>query len=84
VLATLAPEWLKPQVQPEWCARYAERSADDRLPKDQTERDALSATHGADSYSLLARPDQAVAQAEWAWRKELPAVRIREQTWAQQ
>jgi transposase len=84
VLATVAPEWLKPQVHPEWFERYAERSEDYRLPKDKAEREALSATSGEDGYTLLARLEQAATQAEWGWRKDLPAVRILEQTWAQQ
>ena len=84
VLATVAPEWLKPQVQPEWFERYAERIEDYRLPKDQTERDALSATIGEDGYTLLARLDQGATQQEWAWLKDLPAVRTLEQTWTQQ
>src|SRR5690349_18610356 len=66
VLATVAPEWLKPQVQPDWFARYAERIEDYRLPKDQTERATLSATIGVDGYTLLARLDQATTQPEWA------------------
>ncbi len=84
MLATVAPEWLKPQVQPEWFARDAERLADYRLPKDPSERDALSATSGADGSTLLARLDQGATQPEWAWLKELGAVRLLEQTWAQQ
>jgi transposase len=43
----------------------------------------LSAPIGEDGYTLLAGIDQAAAQQAWAWLKELPAVRIREQTWAQ-
>jgi transposase len=84
VLATVAPEWLKPQIPPEWFERYGERIGDYRLPKDKTERETLSATIGADGYTLLASVVQAATQPEWAWLKELPAVRTLEQTWAQQ
>ena len=84
VLATVAPDWLKPQVQPDWFERYGERVEDYRLPKDKAERDALSATIGADGYTLLTSLEQAAALPEWAWLKELPAVRILEQTWVQQ
>jgi transposase len=41
-------------------------------------------TIGEDAYTLLASVDQAATQQEWAWLKGLPAVRILEQTWAQQ
>jgi transposase len=85
VVASVAPEWLKPQVQPEWFARDAERIADYRLPKDKGERDALSAPSGEDGYTLLACLDPAATQPEWAcWRTDLPAVRLLKQTWAQQ
>jgi transposase len=84
VLATVAPEWLKAQVQPEWFERYAERIEDYRLPKDKAERDALSATIGQDGYSLLASIERAAMQPAWAWLHELPAVRILAQTWTQQ
>src|SRR5258708_7114578 len=82
--ATVAPEWLKPHVQPEWFARYAERLADYRLPKDPGERDALSATIGEDGSTLRAGLDQAATQPEWAGLTDLPAGRILKQTWAQQ
>jgi transposase len=74
----------KPQVQPEWFERYAQRIEDYRLPKDKAERAALSATIGQDGYTLLASLEQAATQPECAWLKELPAVRVLEQTWAQQ
>ena len=44
----------------------------------------MSATIGDDGYTLLASLDQAATQPEWAWLKDLPAVRLLEQTWAQQ
>jgi transposase len=84
VVAAVAPAWLTPRVQPQWCARYAERSEDYRLPTDKAERDALSATSGEDGYTVLASLGQAATQPEWAWLKAVPAVRIREQTWTQQ
>lgn len=84
VLATVAPDWLRPQIPPEWFERYGERIEDYRLPKDKTERETLSATMGEDGYALLASIDQAGTQPEWAWLKELPAVCTLQQTWAQQ
>lgn len=84
VLATVAPEWLRPQIPPEWFERYGERIEDYRLPKEKTERAMLSATIGEDGYTLLASIHQTATQEEWAWLQELPAVRILEQIWAQQ
>ena len=84
MLATVAPDWLKAQIQPEWFERSAERIEDDRLPKEKAEREGLSRTIGADGYALLASIDQAATQEQWAWLKEVPAVRILAQIWAQQ
>jgi transposase len=83
VLATVAPDWLKEQVPPEWYERYGERIEDYRLPKDNTEREALSQRIGDDGYSLLACVEQA-AQQGMDWLQQLPAVQTLEQTWAQQ
>jgi transposase len=81
VLATVAPEWLKQQAKPEWFDRYGERIEDYRLPKDKTEREALSAIIGEDGYYLLDCIEQAHA---WAWLKQLPAVQAFAQIWKQQ
>jgi transposase len=83
VLATVAPDWLKEQVPPDWYARYGERIEDYRLPSDKREREALSQRIGDDGYYLLARVEQA-AQAGMDWLKPLPAVQTLAQTWAQQ
>ncbi|MGZ6308415.1 MAG: IS1182 family transposase [Ktedonobacterales bacterium] len=90
VLATVAPDWLKAHALPEWFVRYAERIEDYRLPKDKTEREALSVEIGDDGYHLLdgiehaATPHTPDDSDGWAWLKELPAVRTLEQVWAQQ
>jgi IS5 family transposase len=80
VLATVAPDWLKEQVPPDWYERYGERMEDYRLPKDKTEREALSQRIGDDGYYLLA----CVEQAGMDWLQQAPAVQTLEQTWAQQ
>src|SRR5262249_508877 len=58
VLATVAPDWLQEQVPAEWYERYGERMEDYRLPKDKTEREALSQRIGDDGYHLLASVEQ--------------------------
>ena len=78
----MAPEWLKEQVPPDWYERYGERIEDYRLPKDQTEREALSQRIGDDGYYLLARMEQA-AQEGMDWLRQAPAVQTLAQTWAQ-
>ncbi len=52
-LATVAPDWLRAQVTPEWFARYSVRVENYRLPKAETARVALAATIGADGFHLL-------------------------------
>jgi len=83
VLATVAPDWLKEQVTPEWYERYGERMDDYRLPKEKAEREALSRRIGDDGYHLLACLEQA-AQKGLEWLQHLPAVQTLEQIWAQQ
>jgi transposase len=83
VLATVAPDWLKEQVSPDWYERYGDRVEDYRLPKDKREREALSRRIGDDGFHLLASVKQA-AQEGMDWLQQLPAVQMLEQTWAQQ
>src|SRR6185437_8701864 len=81
VLATVAPDWLKQHAKTEWFDRYGERVEDYRLPKDKTEREALSAVIGEDGYYLLGCIEQA---HEMAWLQQLPAVQTLAQAWIQQ
>ena len=45
VLATVAPEWLKEQVPPEWYERYGERMEDYRLPKEKSGARGVEPAH---------------------------------------
>jgi len=83
VLATVAPDWLVQQVTPDWYERYGERMEDYRLPKEQTEREALSQRIGDDGCHLLARVEQAAAQG-LDWLQHVPAVQTLHRIWAQQ
>ena len=80
-LATVAPEWLLAQSQPEWLQRYGHRFEDERLPKDETEREAWAQTVGADGFCLLKAIYAAGAPA---WLREVPAVQLLRQVWVQQ
>jgi transposase len=80
VLATVAPEWLKEQVPPDWYERYGERIEDYRLPKDQAEREALAS---ASAMATICSPVQRGAGG-MDWLKQVPAVQTLEQIWAQQ
>jgi len=81
--STVAPDWLKEQVPPDWYERYGARMEDYRLPKEKAEREALSRRIGDDGYHLLASVEQA-AQEGMDWLQPLPAVQLLEQIWAQQ
>lgn len=80
-LATAAAEWLKPQIQARWLARYERRFDDYRLPKGQAERQALAEEIGADGHALLQAIFQSAAARDLC---ALPAVRILHQVWLQQ
>ena len=81
VLATVVPEWLKQQVKPEWFDRYSQRMEDYRLPKEKSERAALSTTIGEDGFFLLACIQQA---NEMQWLSNLPAIQTLSEVWKQQ
>lgn len=80
-LAVVDPDWLRARVPPAWFERYSVRVENSRLPKADSERQALAATIGADGYHLL----QAALdpQAPAAVRGE-PAVEVLRQVWVQQ
>lgn len=81
VLAEVAPEWLRDQMQPEWADRYGKRFENYRLPRDPAERKALAAVVGNDGLVLLralCAPDAPPVL------RHLPAVEILRQVWVQQ
>lgn len=80
-LATVAPDWLRGQLKPEWVDRYGERVDEYRLPKEKSERQVLLKVIGQDGQELL----EAIEQAnDLSWLKEVPAVKILKQVWEQQ
>ena len=81
VLAVSAPEWLKPQIEPEWIDCYERRFDEYRLPKEVPQREALAEQIGADGRQLL----RAIfAPASPGWLREVEAVRILHRVWLQQ
>ncbi len=79
-LAVVAPDWLGAQVRPDWYDRYGRRIETTRLPEAQAERDALTATMGADGVWLLTMLYDPTAPA---WLREIPAVQTLRQMWLQ-
>lgn len=80
-LATVAPEWLKTKLNPDWFERYGRRFEQYRLPKDKSEQQALAVTIGADGYELLSA---VYAQDAPTWLPQVSAVEILRQVWLQQ
>jgi transposase len=81
VLATVAPDWLRMRLKPEWGERYGERVDEYRLPKEKQDRQELLKTIGQDGQELL---EAIEAEHEQAWLKEVEAVKILHQVWEQQ
>jgi transposase len=80
-LATVAPDWLRHQVRPEWYERYSERFDEFRLPKEKAARQQLVETIGHDGYHMLERIYSAEALP---WLRQMPAVETLRQVWLQQ
>jgi transposase len=80
-LASVAPDWLQPHIQPHWLERYAHRAENYRLPKAETARQELAASVGADGYALLRAAYG--AEAPSLVRTEA-AIEVLRQVWIQQ
>jgi len=87
-LSEFSPEWVKAIAKPEWFARYGRRFEQMRLPKEQTERDALLVTIGEDGAFLLeavcAATEGPEHSAEAEQLRELPGVEFLRRMWIQQ
>jgi transposase len=80
-LAVVVPDWLRTQVPADWFERYGPPFSQWRLPKGQSERDALTETIGQDGYLLW---QMMVQSPRWACLRVIPAVQILRQVWLQQ
>jgi transposase len=65
----------------DWFDRYARRVENYRLPKLDSEREALGNLIGKDGFTLL---DAIYAQNSPQWLHQIPAVEILRQVWIQQ
>jgi transposase len=83
-LAVVAPAWLRSWVPGVWFDRYGQRLQDYRLPKSKEERTALAEQIGADGCHLLAVLDAPALPDALHGLRQLPAVGILREVWAQQ
>ena len=80
-LATVAPEWLRPQLDPTWAERYGPRFDDYRLPKEKAARQALAGVIGIDGFRLL---EAIYAPEAPTYLRPIPAVETLRRVWLQQ
>jgi transposase len=71
VLAVVAPDWLRSQVQPEWLVRYGHRVEEYRLPTSTEKHQALLHQVGQDVWGLLGAIQ---ADPQMHWMLSIPAV----------
>jgi transposase len=80
-LATVAPQWLRSWVPPEWFDRYSNRIEESRLPKGEEARYAHGEPIGADGFRLL---DAVYGPAAPEWLGQVPAVEVLRRVWLSQ
>jgi transposase len=80
VISTVAPEWLRERVRPEWEQRYVHRFDDHRLPKSEKARIEKGERIGADGNELL---DAIFSEGAPHWLREVPAVETLRRVWLQ-
>ncbi len=80
-LATVAPDWLKVRVEPDWYERYGQRLEAYRLPQDKHSREELATQIGQDGHQLL----EAIWQeTKVPWLRQIESVEVLRQVWIQQ
>ena len=77
----VAPAWLQAVTPPAWYDRYDGRVENYHLPKTDAARKALATVIGTDGRTLL---NAIEAATEHRWLREIPAVQILRQVWAEQ
>jgi transposase len=78
-LATVAPDWLRSHLSQDWWERYSTRLDNYKLPKAESERQALGASIGEDGFWLLGLIEE---ETELDWLTKLEAVRTLRWVWA--
>lgn len=80
VLAVVAPDWLRGQVQPEWLMRYGARASEFRFPSGAEKRQQFEYQVGQDGWGLLAAIK---ANPQNQWMLSIPAIDTLQRVWKQ-
>lgn len=80
VLAVIAPDWLRSQVQPDWLDRYGSRASDYRFPSGQEKRQQFLRQVGQDGWQVLMAIQ---ADSTVQWMLSIPAVDTLLRVWKQ-
>jgi transposase len=72
-LATVEPDWLMNHLHSDWFDRYSRRVENYRLPKLDSEQEALGNLIGKDGFALL---DAIYAPSSPEWLRQIKAVQI--------
>jgi transposase len=80
VLAVVAPDWLRNQVQPEWLERYGCRSEEYRFPSGEDKRQQFLHQVGQVGWNLRASIE---ADIQSHWMLSIPALDTLQRVWKQ-
>jgi transposase len=80
VLAVVAPDWLRGQVQPEWLERYGAHASDYRFPSGEDKRQQFLHQVGQDGWRLLTAIQ---ADPTSHWMLSIPAIDTLQRVWKQ-
>jgi len=80
LLAVVAPDWLRGQVQPDWLERYSSRATDYRFPSGEDKRQQLLQQVGQDGWKVLTSIQSELTSQ---WMLSIPAVDTLLRVWKQ-
>jgi transposase len=81
VLAVVAPDWLREQVQPDWLERYEHRAEEYRFPTGAEKRQQFLQQVGQDGWTLLTTMQ---LDPTSQWMLSIPAVETLQHVWKQE
>jgi transposase len=80
VMAVVAPDWLRSQVQPDWLERYGPRASEFRFPSGTDKRQQFLHQVGQDGWGLLSA---IAADPQSHWMLSIPAIDTLQRVWKQ-